>query len=347
MEMEKKLDTESGRLCFRPYTDKDQQKVVDLWQTVFHSQLPLELWKWKYHDSPYGNRAIICLNENEDVIVFFGGIPFRANLQGMTRKIIQLMDIMSHPDYRGTHVFGLTVSHFFDCYCQRGGAEMLYGFPGRYHYDIGVKYLGYVGLDQKVAYLTADIESMKSEDIKKILFKKNIPLSLIENSRIVKTRRPDFRFTLLFWQQLKHFPFSIQRNADFLRWRFSGHPVNSYEIWYLQEGSLPFVSAYAVFKIDTVNSRVIIVDFLSPQSDGLISVFMTKLIDNVRTRGFKEIISWLPEKHFITRSLISLGFKGLDDPLGIISTIRPFDHSPETKWISEHLYYTMADADLF
>jgi hypothetical protein len=44
---------------------------------------------------------------------------------------------------------------------------------------------------------------------------------------------------------------------------------------------------------------------------------------------------------------MAAGFEEHAEPLGIISTIKTFEHSPDTNWIDNNLFYTMADSDLF
>ena len=342
-----------GPMLLRPYVEADQKQVVALWQAVFNHPLSLEEWQWKYHRSPYGHRAMLCLNENGEIIVFFGGIPFTANHNGQTRIFIQLMDIMSHPDYRGSRVFGKTATHFFDSFCRADGAQILYGFPGQYHYNIGVKHLGYVGLDQTVGcfQLNLDLLQRETQEEERAQSKSVDGLSdgqqRFKKGTLFKVRRPDFRFNFLWHCRKKEYPYTVQRDAAFIHWRFCRHPVHSYDIWGFKKGLLPFVDAWAVIKEDVHQKQAIIVDYFGPPSDGVNGSFLTHLIGHYRQRGIESIVTWLPQHHFIAQALLSVGFFKKDEPLGIISTVRPFDHSPPTDWMSTHLYYTMADADLY
>ena len=51
------------------------------------------------------------------------------------------MDTMSHPDVRGKGLFVRSSQAFFDFFCQKGGAELLYGFPGAFHFNLGGYFL--------------------------------------------------------------------------------------------------------------------------------------------------------------------------------------------------------------
>ena len=67
--MEKSLETARGKVYFRPYLATDENEVVSLWKTVFQNDLPLNLWRWKYHLSPYQNRAVVCVDDKNRIIV--------------------------------------------------------------------------------------------------------------------------------------------------------------------------------------------------------------------------------------------------------------------------------------
>jgi hypothetical protein len=63
-------------------------------------------------------------------------------------------------------------------------------------------------------------------------------------------------------------------------------------------------------------------------------------------QGCEKISVWVPGSHFSVEILAAAGFARIDEPLGIVPTARSFDPALEIPWISDHLYYTMADADL-
>ena len=64
------------------------------------------------------------------------------------------------------------------------------------------------------------------------------------------------------------------------------------------------------------------------------------------SRGVLQIETWLPGDHFLKTAAMAAGFEEHDEPLGIIATIKSFDHSPDTDWIDNNFFYTMADSDL-
>ena len=85
---------------------------------------------------------------------------------------------------------------------------------------------------------------------------------------------------------------------------------------------------------------------LFPKSPKKIAVFFSKIAHMLRSRGIFQIETWLPGNHFLKIAAMAAGFEEHDEPLSIIATIKSFDHSPDTDWINNNLFYTMADSDL-
>ncbi len=325
--MEKIIEIEAGKFVIRRYRDQDEESVRKLWKAAFGKEMSPELWHWKYLKNPYNRQMLLCLNENGEAVVSYTGIPYRANLSGKTVEMTQLMDIMSHPEYRKTGLFIKTAYAFFEFF----GKDILfvYGFPGKYHLDIGEKYLGYTALTKPVSFLSAQVDNLISQKS--------------ESGRIERISKIDASFDCLWGKCQDKYPLSIIRNSDFVRWRFLNHPIKQYDIFSYQQDS--DLNAYAVFAIKENKARL--VDILAPPSEALISDFMTQTALALKISGAELIETWLPENHFITQSLISIGFVNSPEPLGIFLTVRNFENSPPSDWTSENLFYTMADADLF
>ena len=58
------------------------------------------IWHWKFHNCPFGRQIMLCFTEDNFPIAMYAGIPFYANWNGRDIRMTQLIDNMSHPDYR-------------------------------------------------------------------------------------------------------------------------------------------------------------------------------------------------------------------------------------------------------
>ena len=326
------LSTERGSFTVRPYCPADEQSVLSLWKAAFKKEMDPRLWQWKYMDNPYGHRIMLCVSEEGLLVALYGGIPYKANQDGRIVEIINLMDLMSHPDYRGEGLFVRTGKIFFDTYCRPDGASFVCGFPGEYHFVLGEKYLGYRALEKPVIYLSA-----RSLDLagNKRMF----------GGRIERLQKSDSCLDALWERCREAYPLAVIRDESFSRWRFFTHPFQEYEVYVYRSCFKREVKAYAVFVVEEEKASMI--DLFSAPSENGLSDFFARLAVDFLEKGVVEMNTWLPDSHFTAGYALSAGFKRAPEPKGVISTVRLFDHSPCLETVSRNMFYTMADVDLF
>lgn len=339
--MEKKITTLSGKFYIRPFRKQDESGVLDLWSQAFGQEMPEKLWRWKYFDNPFGQQILLCLTEDLQPVTMFAAIPYSGLWQGKEVMISHAMDNMSHPSFRGLisgkrGLFVKTVESFLDSYLggQSGKSIFLYGFPGYRHFRLGQIYLGYDKLYNNVKYLKIEL-SRKNNNYR--LFK----------GKIEPVEKVDERFDDLNRRYYSFYPLSVKRDASFLHWRFLEHPINDYEIWIARSFLFQKVLGYAVLK--TEGNKCKIIDFYMMPDKIRVANFINQLINELAMNGLEEVETWLPEKHFLTEILQSLGFASAAEPLGIVPSAvsRAFHPDLSFRWASENLFYTMADGDLF
>ena len=264
--MEKTIVINNDKFIIRPFNEKDENKVLSLWKVAFDKDMPIPIWKWKYIDNPFNQNILLCINKDNLVCVMYGGIPYFANFGGKLIEITQLMDIMSHPDYRKTGLFIHSANAFFDYFGCPERSSILYGFPGKYHFAIGEKYLKYEKIKPSVCYLklhTSDLLTNQKAQKTKFGFK------------IKKVNKIDSSFDKLWNNYHTFYPLSVIRDAKFLNWRFMKHPFNKYEIWVYKNFISGNLKAYVILSRKD-NKKVSIVDMLFPHD--------VKIPDNLKDR---------------------------------------------------------------
>jgi len=320
-----------GIFVIRPYQPEDEGRVLSLWKTAFQKEMPESLWRWKYRENPFGYRILLCVNDAGDPVVMYGGIPYQANWKGKRVEITNLMDIMSHPDYRKTGLFIQTGNAFFDTFGGPDRSVLLYGFPGKLHFEIGQKYMVYRKLTADVAYLSVEPAHL-------------IPSITQSPGYLEPAGDVDDSFDRL-WESCKgSYPLAIIRNAAFLRWRYGNHPLKRYEIWKYRTTQQGAMDAYAVLSI--ADGKASLSDILAPPSGICLSNVFGLLGKMLDERGINVLETWLPRGHFMTHAALSSGFNPYPEPTGIIPTIRIFDPLLTFEWGCDHMYYSMADGDL-
>lgn len=328
---ERRIEVEAGTFIARPYRDDDEGRVLDLWRTAFGRELEPAVWRWKYADNPFGRRILLCLDrEDGAALVMYSGVPYRAEWRGRRVEIVQLMDIMSHPDYRKTGLFVKAAALFFELFA--GGDSVLhYGIPGRYHFDIGARYLKYSELASGVAFLGGEVAALARR-----LPRPRGSATLID--------RPGSELDRAWAASAVHYPLAAVRDAAFVDWRFFHHPTRDYRVFVYRSGLRRRVSGYAVIGIEDRVARL--VDVLVPPDDGMIAAFLGGVAAAAGAEGAERLETWLPGDHFLVRALEAAGWTREPEPLGIVPTARSFDDGLSIPWASENFFYTMADSDL-
>ncbi len=334
--MDKSIETRHGKFLFRPYRDEDEQNVLDLWEVAFGRKMPVEVWRWKFHNNPFGRQMMLCINDDGLPIAMYAGIPFSGNWNGQEIRMTQLIDNMSHPEYRHATsgrkgLFIQTAEHFFDIYGGLHASVFHYGFPGKKHFRLGNLFLQYRMVAEGGVYLVADLRKLKNRLLPVLGSVNNLSDATEDFNQLREAASP-------------YYPFSVKRNRQFIQWRFFEHPVHKYRI-YAYKNIKGKMLAYAVLSFKD-NTATIVDVFALPSKTSLLALFL-KIRKKLLSVGILTVQVWLPKKHFITDYLIQIGFEVKEEPLGIIPGGRSFDKTLDIDFAVKNIYYTMGDGDLF
>ncbi|MBF0257638.1 MAG: GNAT family N-acetyltransferase [Desulfamplus sp.] len=349
-----------GKYTLRPFRDKDESGVLNLWTTAFKSNMPPEIFRWKYLENPYEQAMMLCVTDEEEVVTFYGGIPYLFQYENKVVPAVHLMDIMSHPMHRQNRIFEKTAKQFMEFFCTSENLLLMYGFPGEFHYSIGERILNYRMVTSAV-YLTLclnDAERITQPDLVNNDFDLTdgsaSSLDKLSVERVALIDKEASWFDSLWSKTKEDYPFSIVRDSKFLKWRFFNHPARQYIVLKFADSSdnsniKTDLEAFVVLQIN--GSKISIVDMLMPNSSALFKKVISLIVkylthEGVKHEGIDHIETWLPEKHFLAQNALACGFKNQKEPIGIIPTVSLFEHSPSLEWIQSNLYYNMGDGDL-
>jgi hypothetical protein len=326
-----------GKYILRSFRPGDETGILNLWKTAFKSNMDPDLFKWKYLDNPYSKTMMLCVTDNSEIVTFYGGIPFKFQYNADIVYVVNLMDIMSHPDHRTNRVFEKTAKQFIEHFCTPGNLLHMYGFPGELHYSIGEKILNYKKISS-ISYFNVLPEELINQ-------KKPSDKMAIEVKKVKTMEGMAKEFDLL-WENCKlYYPFSIVRDASFVKWRFFDHPEKQYNVLKFVNSDDDSVVAWAVLMVNELKASI--VDLLLPDSQILFMEVINCISEYVIGLDLKAIDTWLPENHFLAGHALFSGFKKVNEPSGIIPTVALYEHSPSLEWIKSNLYYNMGDGDLF
>ena len=336
--MDQTIETSSGRFYIRPYEDEDEDVTRSLWKAAFGKEISRDLWRWKYHQPQFGRRIYLCLTSEDQPVVMFSCMPYPALLHGNAVKIGHAVDSMSHPEFRGSvsgrrGLFALTAGLFFDLYGRKDDLIFIYGFPGERHYRLGKILLNYTRIPNSLLYFSWQAGSLKN---KLRLFKGKLGL----------VRGNDPVLDDLALRMKDYYPFAVLRDSSFMNWRYEQHPTASYQIFTFNSFLRRKIKGFMVVRLES--GLATIVDMFLPPDQGVIIDFLARACARLEDMGAERVRTWLPDNHFQTGALRSLGIEPENEPLGIIPASVASDFHPEIshKAGMRELFYTMADGDL-
>jgi hypothetical protein len=335
MEMDKTIETLEGIFTIKPYSPDDEKDTLKLWKIVFGDYMTPEIWRWKYHNNPFGRQFMICKNDNNEVVASYSGVPFPARNHNNEVLLTHIMDSMSHPDYRFVlsdkrGLFIHTAEHFYNQYNGANASLFYYGFPNKRVFRLGNIFLQYKNFTDGVVYL---------QDSTNSIYKKNI-FSISK----VKTANDNFQvFDSLDYSAKKFYPIAIKRSSEFIQWRFINHPVNKYMVLIFKNW-FNVIKGYAVIFLR--ENKATIVDIFVMPDQKVVNGLLNEICSRLKQSDIETIDLWLPANHFVLDMMLKYGFKIYNEPSGMVPCCVNFSKELDIVKVSNEFFYTMGDGDL-
>ncbi len=265
---------------------------------------------WEYIHNPNG-RAIVFTtkNDNGDIVSAYPSLPLKMKIGSNSVKASLSFDSMTHPDYRGLRLFTKLGETMYQ-HLSNEGFSLTYGFPNKNILKLRTKYLQWFD----VSDFPLMLRPLKWNPILKRFLRYsllsdvisgflNIIANVFYNIKEVKTpigydisalRKFDDRFDGL-WKEIRlSYPICIERDSDYLNWRYS-RPEEKYEILALEEeGDL---CGYAVVKKEYRFSMTIgfLLDFIVKEPYVTAEYFFNFLIQRFKNMNV-DLVSMLMTK---------------------------------------------------
>jgi|SRR5690625_374130 len=342
-------------MAVRRYKRGDEDQILPLFERVFNHSIDYNLWKWKYIDNPCTLNPFILVYEEKGRILGHTALwVYRAKIMGISHKIGLRMDAMVDPKARGKGIYK-QLSEQLIVEAEKEGISLLYGFPAK-----GAK-----------ALLLQYTEAQHVTNVNRWVYV-NKPVSLIASK--IKPLKLfsfiDYGFSFMKGlsdrQKIKKHPFIhkvtsftnaptclslkeriyLQRDIDYLNWRYVKHPTNNYEI--LQWNEQGETKGYIVYCVLTNKQNLkvgYIVDLIATgaQRENIEQSLLIKALEQMK--GTSLIQAWtLPgqDNNLIFRKA---GFFIKDSPMPFVVTninSEMTDITDPQKW-----FISMGDVDSF
>jgi ribosomal protein S18 acetylase RimI-like enzyme len=96
-----------SQLVFRPAAHQDLDRTVELMGLGFPGahKFSRRFLQWQYYDNPAGEPLGCNIDDGGRLIGHLMGIPLRVALRGQPMVVTLIMNVATHPDYRGRGLF--------------------------------------------------------------------------------------------------------------------------------------------------------------------------------------------------------------------------------------------------
>lgn len=313
----------------RPYRENDERKIQELFIMSYEGrQMPLSSWYWRFQDNPSGC-GVIELAWNRDMLAAHYAV---TNLSMSIKGQVCLAGLsgttMTHPSYRGQHLFPILAQRTYREMANRGMA-MVWGFPNSLSHKGFVCDLGWQDI-YEVPMLRLQVASQKIT-------------SVAPKSHVYELFDADERFDR-FWEKIRNdYDILVCRNSSYIRWRYFSHPIEKYQlIAYMANEEL---KGYAVIK--RYKDELQIVDLLIGRDAVEVGV---DLIAYIAAQAVKEntrsVSLWLNVTHPLHHVLEKMGFKP-EGPVTYWGGLVLNSSLEASLYDFRRWYFTMSDSDVF
>jgi predicted acetyltransferase len=323
-------------MTLRNYRTGDESSILELFKEVFNEKLSLEVWKWRFHENPFGKGIVKLLYDGAKLVGHYAVVPMKVQIKGEVSNGVFSMTTMTHPNYRGRGIFPLLGEETYK-EAAEGGFEFVFGFPNENSYEGFVKKLRWTGFGNMYVW-------------QRKIDNSNLHTEWRKNNYVKEISEFDDSVDFL-WEKIKQdYSVIVPRTKSFLNWRFVQNPEVDYTKYIISDDNNK-IAGYVVFKIWRSGNKKKghIVDMLSVSDEKIVQTILECAYAHFIKYGVTDISCWSPRNCFYTDVLKGEGFSAAKMER-IFFGIRIFDKANEHLKVLEDFpnwYLTMGDSDVF
>jgi hypothetical protein len=305
--------------------DTDIQDFLRLYDIVFGIEGTPEMWRWKYLPPWTDHPWAWAVFESDQLVGYAGGVPLRGWHDGHPVPFMQIGDVMVHPEFRAKKDYVRPATLAFTEEIHRTSPRcVIYGFTAHRGF-LWYQRIGLINLVEKVVDVavvspggTPSSGPQKTDEYEILPWQWDNPE--IDG----------------LWTELKSsVTLGLIRDGAYLRWRYAGHPLATYELYGVLQAGAPIgwiVVRGPLSRVRGNGGAVQLVDLLVPEDSR--QAILTAACDQLRT---EQLMLWLP-RH------IASGFADVrQTKVNVLHLGQNAPLSPE--YLRDNLYYTSGDAD--
>jgi ribosomal protein S18 acetylase RimI-like enzyme len=284
-------------MIYRRFQPEDRTAVVSLLREIVDSwngDWAERYWEWKFEQNPHGAGRIWVADDEGRIAGCYIWNPVRVRLGEATLLCAQSVDAAVHPDYRRQGLFTELARTAMEDETTEELA-LVYAFP------VEAAYRGQV----RIGFTPGVPPTAVARPLLNTPMKRRRVDGLVVN----ELTEFDSRFDA-FSNSRKGWELNVQRDAEYLQWRYRDHPTRKYDTLVCEKnGQLCGYCAVSVEPTQRHLARGYIVDLqVLPDAEPAAALLGYHALKKLRSRGARVAISWLRPSGPEQEGLASLGF---------------------------------------
>ncbi len=312
---------------YRLYRVGDEVEINDGFNQVFGLNRPLDEWTWKFPERPEGRWIMLAVGPDGRVLAHYGALAMQVQFGRERIRAGQIVDAYSRSEVRGTRIFSTCYEHFIDSFGRPDCLPLMFGFPGRYHYEMGLKVLKYVPIGP-VPYLVRGTRRRPS--LRGWGFE-------VRHGFSAETADDLWR------QSAERYEVAAVRDSAWLARRYRGRPGVEYIHLSVWRHGRPH--ALAVARAQEASLRWADLVWNGKTTGALIA--LDRALDrHARHLSCTNLELWLGGDPDAEKNLERLGWARRPCPQDMLIVARSFDSRADLDRMQRSFYVTMGDSDL-
>ncbi len=310
------------------------EPVCAAYGRAFCATRPPAAWRRIHGDSPDGATGVVCLDEENAVVGYFGAT--RHRLTGASADNVycgQIRDVFTHPAARGAgtgrgSLFARLGLAFQNAHCGQD-MQIVWGFASERHFRLGARLLGYRRIGG-VAMWQREVA----------------PPRLVATGRLgalAPIAVFDDEVNALWARRSTTVRMAIPRTAAFLNWRFVSYPQRGYVCLRYDSFLADSMAGYIVVAPHGEEARL--ADFLLPDDADLRRDMWLQLLDRLARAGYRRLTLIASTAVAETACLPALGCTNVTAELPWVAACISYASGYRESELGMSFHLTMADGD--
>ena len=316
-----------GEVVYRPYRTGDEIAVNAGFNEVFGLSRSLDEWRWKFPERPEGRWIMLAVDPDGRVLAHYAAVAMQFQFGREQVRAGQIVDAYSRTEVRGTRVFSSCYERFIEAFGTPVGLPLMFGFPGRKHYEMGLKALKYVPIGS-VPYWLRESRWRPSFAGRRFEIRHGFDALAVDD---------------LWRRAAERYDVAAVRDSSWFARRYGGRPAVEYA--HLSAWRNGRAQAWAVARADagTLRWAELVWD---GESAGALVAIDRALVRLARRLTCTNLELWFGGDPAAERTLGRLGWARRPCPQDMLLVARTFDTRVDLNRMQRSLYLTMGDADL-